>query len=72
VVLHNRNYTVRSEGPPGGPGWGPFENPGREYEAFYGQVEPKGSGYIFRITALRLPGGATQTTNIEVPVRRIR
>ena len=70
--IDKKIYTIRSEGPPGGASWGAFGNPDRYYEGFYGQVERRGSGYVFLITALRLPGGATKAANISVPLKKIQ
>jgi hypothetical protein len=70
--IDKKTYTIRSEGPPGGAAWGAFGNPDRYYEGFYGQVERRSSGYVFRITALRLPGGGTKAANIEVPVEKVQ
>jgi hypothetical protein len=70
--IDKKTYTIRSEGPPGGAAWGAFGNPDRYYEGFYGQVERRNSGYVFRITALRLPGGGTKAANIEVPVEKVQ
>jgi hypothetical protein len=70
--IDKRTYTIRSEGDPGGAAWGAFTNPDRYYEGFYGQVERRGSGYIFRVTGLRLPGGGTKAANIEVPVKKVQ
>jgi hypothetical protein len=70
--IDKKTYTIRSEGHPGGAAWGAFTNPDRYYEGFYGQVERRGSGYIFRVTVLRLPGGGTKAANIEVPVKKVQ